>query len=91
MVGIVPSYVPGGIFWVYLTGLCLVAAGISVNIGKKDGLAMKLLAVLLVIFALMVFLPMVLSGNQMAMSSLLKELGLAGAALFFSNHALDQS
>ena len=35
MVGLVPSYVPGGIFWVYVTGACLVAAGISLNIGKR--------------------------------------------------------
>ncbi|MEK9727564.1 MAG: DoxX family protein [Candidatus Margulisiibacteriota bacterium] len=91
MVGLVPSYVPGAIFWVYFVGACLVAAGVSVNIGKKDGLAMRLLAILLVIFALTIFLPMVLGGNQMAMSSLLKDLGLAGAALFFSENAIDKS
>lgn len=91
MVGVVPSYMPGGIFWVYVTGVCLVAAGISLNIGKKDGLAMRLLALLLVIFALTVFLPMILNGNTMAMSSFLKDLGLAGAALFFAKHAQDPS
>jgi len=91
MVGLVPAYLPGGIFWVYFIGACLVAAGISLNIGKKDGLAMKLLAALLVIFALTVFLPMFLAGNPMALSPLLKDLGLAGAALFFSEHAVDKS
>jgi uncharacterized membrane protein len=91
MVGLVPSYVPFGIFWVYATGLALVAAGISINIGKKDGLAMKLLAVLLIVFACTVFLPMILAGNQMMMPSFLKDLGLAGAALFFSQHATDPS
>ena len=78
-------------FWVYLTGGCLVAAGISLNIGKKDALAMRLLAVLLITFALTVFLPMLLKGNNMALSSLLKDLGLAGAALFFAEHAVDKS
>lgn len=53
----------------YLTGAGLVAAGVSLNIGKKDGLAMKLLALLMVTFALSVFLPMILAGDQMAMSS----------------------
>ena len=52
MAGLVPTFVPGAIFWVYFTGICLVAAGISLNIGKKDGLAMKLLAVLLITFTL---------------------------------------
>ena len=90
MSGLVPTFVPGAIFWVYLTGGCLVAAGISLNIGKKDALAMRLLAVLLITFALTVFLPMLLR-NNMALSSLLKDLGLAGAALFFAEHAVDKS
>jgi len=91
MSGLVPTFLPGAIFWVYLTGGCLVAAGISLNIGKKDALAMRLLAVLLITFALTVFLPMLLAGNPLALSSLLKDLGLAGAALFFAEHAVDKS
>ncbi len=35
MAGMVPTYVPGGVFWVYLTGLALVAATISI-ISKKQ-------------------------------------------------------
>jgi len=34
---------------------------------------------------------MFLAGNPMALSPLLKDLGLAGAALFFSEHAVDKS
>ena len=91
MSGLVPIFVPGAIFWVYLTGGCFVAAGISLNIVKKDALAMRLLAVLLITFAFTVFLPMLLAGNNTALSLLLKNLGLAGAALFFAEHAVDKS
>jgi len=66
-----------------LTGASLVAAGVSLNIGKKDGLAMKLLALLMITFALSVFSPMIIAGDQMAIRSFLKDLGLAGAAFFY--------
>ncbi len=87
MAGMVPGWLPGGVFWVYLTGLALIAAPISLFIGKKDKLAMLLLALMLVIFALLVHLP----GGQSSMPSLLKDLSLAGAALTWAGLAKDQS
>lgn len=35
MAGMVPSWLPGGVLWVYLTGVGLVAAPIAVLTGKK--------------------------------------------------------
>ncbi len=87
MAGMVPGWLPGGVFWVYLTGLALIVAPISLFIGKKDKLAMLLLALMLVIFALLVHLP----GGQASMPSLLKDLSLAGAALTWAGLAKDQS
>ena len=87
MAGMVPGWLPGGVFWVYLTGLALIVAPISLFIGKKDKLAMLLLALMLVIFALLVHLP----GGQSSMPNLLKDLSLAGAALTWAGLAKDQS
>ena len=87
MAGMVPGWLPGGVFWVYLTGLALIVAPISLFIGKKDQLAMLLLALMLVIFALLVHLP----GGQSSMPNLLKDLSLAGAALTWAGLAKDQS
>ncbi len=36
MAGMVPSWIPGGVFWVYLTGLALMAAAVSIIIQKKS-------------------------------------------------------
>jgi len=80
--------VPGpAILWVYLTGVAMVAAAISLFIGKQEKLGSGLLGVLLLIFALTIQLPMVMGGDQAAMPSLLKDLALAGAAFFFSAQA----
>lgn len=81
MAGMVP--IPGGVFWIYLTGLALLAASISILIEKKTKLACVLLGVMLVIFALSIHLPAVIeSGGEDAasMTNMLKDLALAGGA-----------
>jgi putative oxidoreductase len=83
MVEAIPSWLPGGIFWIYFTGSCLVLAGISLFINKYTSLACKLLAELLFIFILFVHIPNIMdpATQGQAMIGLLKDIGLMGAAL----------
>ncbi|NQU68103.1 MAG: DoxX family protein [Candidatus Marinimicrobia bacterium] len=85
MSGMVPSFIPGGVFWVYLTGLALILAGVSIIIQKYTHLASKLLAALMLIFVLTIHLPAVIGGDMMAMVSLLKDIALAGGALLIAS------
>jgi uncharacterized membrane protein len=87
MAGMVP--IPGGAVWVYITGVALLAAAISIMIQKKASLATLLLAIMLLIFALSIHLPAVIGGDQNAMPNLLKDMALAGAALFMSGTLTD--
>lgn len=79
---------PGAIFFVYLTGLALLAAAISILIKKKASLATLLLALLLIMIAFIVYFPSMIGTDpvaaEMAMPHFLKDLGLAGASLFMS-------
>ena len=84
MAGMVPGWVPGGVFWVYLTGLALIAATVSLITKKHIYLASKLLAILLFVFVMTIHLPALLGGDQMAMSSMLKDMSLAGGALLIA-------
>lgn len=85
MAGMVP--IPGGVFWIYLTGIALLAACVSIVIEKKTRLACILLGVLLLIFVLSIHLPSVIGGKmQPAMSNLLKDLALAGAAWYIAGN-----
>ncbi len=85
MSGMVPSFIPGGTFWVYLTGLGMVGFVASALLGKYDKLAAYLLAAMCLIFALTIHLPSLMGGKDpMAIVSLLKDLGLAGAALMYA-------
>lgn len=87
MGAMVPSFIPGGVFWVYLTGLALLSAAISILIQKKARLACLLLALMLIIFALTIHLPSVMGGNESSMAMLLKDTALAGGALGFAGTA----
>ena len=84
MAGVVPGWVPGGVFWVYFTGVALAAAGLSIVAGRMTWLSGPLLAMLLMVFVLTIHLPAVLAGGDGAMMAtigLFKDLALAGGAL----------
>ena len=86
MGGFVPEWIPGGVFWVYLTGVALIAAPVALLANKQARLAMLLLAAMLLIFVLTIHLPMAMNEEtmKMAMPSLLKDLSLAGGALILA-------
>lgn len=83
--------IPGGAIWVYITGVAHFAFVISVLIGKMDKLASVLFAVMLLIFALAIWLPQAGMDNPNAMTALLKDLSLAGGALIYAQLAKDNS
>lgn len=83
MAGMVP--IPGGVFWIYLTGLALVATSVSIIIEKYTRLACILLGIMLLIFVLSIHLPGVIGAEsqqamQASMTNLLKDAALAGGA-----------
>lgn len=88
MAGMIPAYLPGGVLWVYVSGVALVLAAISILTGKNTKLASMLAGVMLILFVLMLHLPNLSNADpmmaQMAMSGLLKDIGLAGAAFMLS-------
>jgi putative oxidoreductase len=92
---VVPAYMPAQEVWVYLSGAGLIAASVSMVIGKYDKLAATLLAGMLLLLVLMVHLPSAMSGGigaQIGTSNLLKDLSLAGGALMYAMHyAKDRS
>jgi putative oxidoreductase len=87
MKGMVPSYLPAAEFWVYLTGIALILSAISIIINKKTKLATLLLGVMLLLFAILIHLPGMMNGDQLSMAMFMKDLGLSGAAFFFSGNS----
>ena len=85
MAKMVPSFLPGGVFWVYITGACMIAAAISFLINRLSRLAGLLLCLFLLLIVLTVHLPAVLhapdeGARRFPMVNLIKDTGLAAAA-----------
>ncbi len=90
MQGMVPTFIPGGVFWVYITGLALVAGAISIMIQKYTRIACILLGIMLVVFVLTIHLPSAMSSDpammQMGMSNLLKDTAIAGGVFVLAGN-----
>lgn len=85
----VPSFIPGGIFWVYLTGAALIAASISFLTGRQIRVAGMFLAIYLLVVVLTIHLPALMHADgsplvSIALTNLVKDTGLAGAALMIA-------
>lgn len=88
----VPNYMPAPMAWVILGGVGLVAAALSMVIGKYDKLACTLLGIYLLLMVLLVHLPGAMAGGISAQFLLFKDLALAGAAMMYAqNLAKDRS
>jgi len=85
----IPSFIPYHIFWVYLTGAALIAAAISFLTGKYTRAAGLFLALYLLVIVFTIHLPAMVrsEGNpiiSIALTNLVKDTGLAGAALMIA-------
>ncbi|MDO8368337.1 MAG: DoxX family membrane protein [Saprospiraceae bacterium] len=88
----VPNYIPAPTVWVIIGGVGLVAASISMLIGKYDKLACTFLAIYLLAMVILVHLPAAMAGSFSAQFLLFKDLALAGAAMMYAQHlAKDRS
>lgn len=82
----VPTFLPGGIIWVYVVGAAFILVAISFLTNKMVKASAYVLATLLIVFLLAIHLPNYLHAGdkdmkQLALLSLLKDTAIAGFAL----------
>jgi uncharacterized membrane protein len=61
---LIPPWLPGKVFWVYLTGLGQIASGLGVLFGVLPRLAAWAEAAQISLYALLIWLPAILMGNR---------------------------
>jgi len=89
--GMVPSWMPMKIVLVYITGLFMIAAAVSIVTGKQKLLAGLGLGGLMLVFIFTIHIPNIMGGeDMMALPSLLKDLSLGGAAFYFAGSDQDK-
>lgn len=91
----VPSYIPGGIIWVYMVGAAFIVVALALLSNRMVKLAGYLLAAILIIFILTIHLPNYLNAGdkemqQIAFINLLKDAAMAGFALHVAASAYHQ-
>ncbi len=85
LAGMVPAFFPGGIVWIYLTGLAMLLAVASALLGRWDKLAFTLAGIMILVFALTIHLRGLLEGgNPRVLFDLLKDVGLAGGCWMYA-------
>jgi uncharacterized membrane protein len=82
----VPSWIPVHTFWVYLVGVALIAAALSIAVKVQPGLAATLLGVMFFSFVVLMDIPAALAEptNRIAWTLALRELAFASGGFAFA-------
>ena len=86
---LVPRWIPGATFWVYLIGVGFICAAISIVLLIKARLAAALVGMTMLIFVLVMDLPVTLThpGNRFFWALALRQLAFSGGAFAFAMSA----
>src|SRR5258708_34798753 len=86
MIAVVPEFLPGRIFWVYLTGIALVSGSVAILANKFARSAAFGIALFLLTVISMVHIPKVWHEGiaSMALVGLLSNIGLLGGSLLLA-------
>jgi uncharacterized membrane protein len=84
--GMVPSWIPGHLFWAFFVGACLISAGLSLVVRKHAWLAAALFGIMLLLFELVISIPGVVGAprNRILWAVALRDLSFSGGALAFA-------
>jgi uncharacterized membrane protein len=80
---IIPEWIPGRLFWAYLAGAVLIAAGLCVLVNKKTRLAATYLGVIILLLVLFVYLPILIASPSdiVSLNYFFDTLAFSGAVL----------
>ena len=95
LVNYVPSFIPGGIIWVYFVGIAFILVALAFITNNMVKAAGYLLAGLLLMFVITIHLPNYLNSadkdsRQMALINILKDTAIACFALYIGAGAHHQ-
>jgi len=82
----VPSWIPGHMFWALFVGACLISTALSLVVDKYAGLAAALFGVMVLLFELLISIPAVAGapGNRILWAVALRDFSFSGGALAYA-------
>jgi uncharacterized membrane protein len=84
---IIPEWIPGRLFWAYLAGAVLVAAGLCMLANRKTRLAATYLGVMILLLVLFVYLPILIASPSdiVSVNYFFDTLAFSGAVLVLAD------
>jgi len=81
----VPSWIPGHLFWTYFVGTALIAAAVSIVVDKYSTLAAILLGLMIFSFVLLIHVPKAAASpsDRITLAVLLRDLSFSAGAFAF--------
>ena len=83
---IIPSWIPGHVFWVYFVGIALIAAALSIVLKRQSRLSATLLGIMFSLFVVLIHIPRVLANphDRIAWAVAFRDLSFSGGAFAFA-------
>jgi uncharacterized membrane protein len=89
MVGLVPSYMPWRLFWIYFVGVALIIASLSIATRIQVRWSGLLFGIMMLLFVAMIHLPgAVKSGDRIIWTIVVREMSFGGGGLVLAGIAL---
>jgi uncharacterized membrane protein YphA (DoxX/SURF4 family) len=84
---LVPAWIPGARFWVYLTGIALIAEGVGLLLPKTQRLAATMVGIMILLWVVLLHIPRALADlhNAGETSGIFEALALSGAAFILAD------
>jgi uncharacterized membrane protein len=83
---LIPAWIPAHAFFVYLVGVALIAAALSIIVKKNAQLAATLLGIMILLFVVLLHIPKVVANprDRIAWAVALRDLSFSGGAFAFA-------
>src|SRR5689334_12971374 len=91
MIGLVPPYMPGRLSWIYIVGVALVIASLSIAAKIQVRWSGLLFGIMMFLFVAMIHLPgAIRSGDRIIWTIVIREMSFGGGGWVLAGVALDQ-
>ena len=89
MIGLVPPYMPGRLSWIYIVGVALIIASLSIATRIQVRWSGLLFAIMMFLFVAMIHLPgAIKSGDRIIWTIVIREMSFGGGGLVLAGIAL---
>lgn len=86
--GLVPAWIPGARYWVYFTGIALIAGGVGILVPKTSRLAATMVGIMILLWVVLLHIPRAMAKYDAGeIAGVFEALALSGVAFMLGRFA----